>query len=252
MFHEGRPNVITITQLSKTIERYSLNPLNFDEEFVMRFTLARGLVCSFLVLSLSATAQNGGPASTGNFQFGLAGAQGAIQYDARSSGGSSKGQMTFSGTMEISNEDVDGSGEGGAAASSVTMTVEFDCLRIAGNRAVMSGVVTASSVSAYQGTRALLAVEDNGDDSKSTGPDRFTWGLYKTTATTWTPFDAEVPGDNGTMFTWYASDAERPDDVPVPTSHARKPSGVDCSSFPFGSYAFEDVQNGALQVQFKP
>jgi hypothetical protein len=229
-----------------------VNPLNLDEEFVMQFTLPRALLCAFLVLSLTATAQNSGPASNGDFQFGLAGAQGAIQYDARSAGSSAKGQMTFSGAMEISNEDVDGSGEGGSPASHVTMTVAFDCLRIDGNRAAMSGVVTSSSVVAYEGAKAVLAVEDNGEGNKSSGPDRFTWGLYRSTATTWTPSDAEVPGDNGAMFTWYASDSERPDDVPVPTSHAKSTAAVDCSSFPFGSYSFEDIAHGAGQIQVKP
>jgi hypothetical protein len=218
----------------------------------MRLSLCRGVVGALLLFSLSAAAQSGGPATSGNFQFGLAGAQGAIQYDAKSSGSFAKGQMTFSGTMEISNEDVDGSGDGGSPASNVTMTVEIDCLRIAGNHAAMSGVVTASSVLGYVGSKAVLAVEDNGDGSKATGPDRFTWGLYKTTATTWTPSDAEVPGDNGAMFTWYSSDAERPDDVPVPTSHGKSTAAVNCSSFPFGSYEFEEVQQGALQIQVKP
>lgn len=218
----------------------------------MRFTLSHALLCAFLVLSLSATAQNSGPASNGDFQFGLAGAQGAIQYDARSFGSSAKGQMTFSGAMDVSNEDVDGSGEGSAPASRVTMTVAFDCLRIDGNRAAMSGVVTSSNIAGYEGAKALLAVEDNGEGNKATGADRFTWGLYRPTATTWTPSDSEVPGDNGAMFTWYASDAERPDDVPVPARQTKGAAGVDCSSFPFGSYAFEDVQHGSGQIQVKP
>jgi hypothetical protein len=217
----------------------------------MQTSLFRALVCASVMLTLSVAAQNSGPASNGDFQFGLEGASGAIQYDARSFGSGARGQITFVGAMDITNDDVDGNGEGGSAVTNVTMSVEVDCLRIVGNRAAMSGVVTSSSVSAYNGAKALLAVEDNGEGKKVSDPDRFTWGLYRSTATTWTPSDAEVPGDNGAMFSWYASDYERNDDTPVLTNTSQNKT-VDCSTFPFGSYAFEDVAHGAGEIQVKP
>lgn len=193
-----------------------------------------------------------GPSSNGDFSFTLNGASGGIQYNARAFGSGADGQITFTGTTDISDEDVDGEGTGGTGASSVTvsLTVDVDCLRVADNRAAMSGIVTSSSVPAYVGVRAVLAVEDGGEGNKAEGPDKFTWGAYRTASMTWTPEDAEVPGDPGWSFSWIATDAERNDDVGVPSSHGT--GSVDCQSFSFGSYAFEALPHGSGNIQVKP
>lgn len=200
------------------------------------------------LFAFTAAAQNNGSAANGNFQFTLNGASGAIQFDARQQG-SAKGQMTFDASVAVSNEDVDGEGISAGAVSHVTATVSFDCVRVSGNRAAMSGLVTASNVPAYVGRRAVLAVEDNGEGIDAASLDRFTWGVYRKTVRNWTPSDAEVPGDSGALLNWYATDSERPDDVAIP---ARQSEDVDCRSFPFGSYAFETVAHGAGNIQVKP
>ena len=203
-----------------------------------------------LLLTLTAAAQNSGPASNGDFQFGLTGASGAIQYNARLGAGS-KGQMTFTGAMDISNEDVDGEGSSVTALTNVTLTVSFDCVRIQGNRAAMSGPITASSYAPYVGLRGLLAVEDNGEGVKAPNLDKFTWGVYRNASPTWFPSDEEVPGDTGWLFTWYASDFERSDDVPVVKTNGGN-GFVDCNTFPFGAYGFEEAAHGAGTIQVKP
>jgi hypothetical protein len=218
------------------------------EDCAMRRT-SRGVLCASILWAFTAAAQNSGPASNGDFVFSLEGATGAIQYNARTQGGSSSGQMTFTGQLEISNEDVDGTGGGESAVSNVQLTVTIDCLRISENRAAMSGVVSSATVPGYTGVRALLAVEDGGEGKKEPG-DRFTWGVYRPIAVTWMPEDSEVPGDNGATFTWYVTDAERPDDVPVLSNQSGGP--VDCRSFSFDSYAFEDLPHGAGNIQVKP
>ena len=210
--------------------------------------LIRAALCLIVLLPLSAIAQNSGPSSNGEFQFALEGASGAIQYNARTQGTSASGQMTFTGAVEVSNEDVDGEGTSESALTSVNVTVEFNCLKINGNRAAMSGIVTASSHAPYVGKRAILAVEDGGE-GKNAEPDRFTWGVYRLNGMSWTPEDAEVPGDPGWSFSWYATDAERNDDVPVLISGPKGP--IDCNSFPFGSYAFEALPHGAGNIQVK-
>jgi hypothetical protein len=215
----------------------------------MRISL--GGLCASLLLTAAVAGQNSGPASNGDFQFALTGATGAIQYNAREHGSSAQGEMTFTGEIEISNEDVDGTGEPAPpAVTEVSLTVSFDCLRINGNRAAMSGTVSSSSVPEYIGLRAVLAVQDNGEGKKAEAPDRFTWGVYRTNAITWLPVDAEDPNDTGATLTWFASDAERLDDVPVLSNQPT--SGIDCKSFPFGSYAFEDLPHGAGNIQVKP
>ena len=209
-----------------------------------------GGLCASLLLASAVAAQNSGPASNGDFRFALTGATGAIQYNARAHGSSAQGEMTFTGTTEISNEDVDGTGEPAPpAVTQVSLTVSFDCLRISGNQAAMSGTISSSNVPEYIGLRALLAVEDNGEGRK-TSPDRFTWGVYRTNSISWIPVDAEDENDTGATLTWLASDAERLDDVPVLSN---QPAGaIDCKSFPFGSYAFEDLPHGAGNIQVKP
>ncbi|HEU4889226.1 MAG TPA: hypothetical protein VFV49_15170 [Thermoanaerobaculia bacterium] len=204
-----------------------------------------------LLLTFAAAAQNSGPASNGDFQFALEGATGAIEYNARLQGANASGEMTFTGTMSISNEDVDGEGTTVTPVSNVEVTVTFDCLRIVGNRAAMSGVVSSSTIPQYLGVRAVLAVEDNGEGSKAPDRDKFTWGVYRHTSPNWTPSDAEVPGDNGASLTWYVTDAERTDDVGHPSSQNQS-GPVDCNSFPFGSYAFESLPLGAGNIQVKP
>ena len=212
----------------------------------MRLAL-RSVFLASLVLAFAAAAQNSGPASNGDFQFALEGATGAIEFNARSG----SGEMTFTGAMSISNEDVDGEGTTVTPVSNVEMTVSIDCLRIQGNRAAMSGVVSSSTVPEYLGTRALLAVEDNGEGSKAPDRDKFTWGIYRSAPTGWIPEDAEVPGDTGALLTWFVTDFERLDDVGRPSSQ-NNPTTVDCNSFPFGSYAFESLPHGAGNIQVKP
>jgi hypothetical protein len=207
------------------------------------------LVSLCFLFAVSAFAQNNGSAANGDFQFSLNGASGAIQFDARLQGNGAKGQMTFNANVEVSNEDVDGEGITSSAVSQVTATVKFDCMHVSANRAAMSGLVTSSNIPSFVGRRAVLSVEDNGEGIDAPVLDRFTWGLYKQNVRNWTPSDSEVPGDNGAMLNWFATDSERPDDVAIP---ARQSEEIDCHSFPFGSYAFETIAQGAGNIQVKP
>ena len=209
------------------------------------------ILCGLLLLTFSAAAQNNGVAANGSFQFAVPGASGAIQFDARVQGTSQRGNMTFSANAEISNEDVDGEGGSSSPVSTASMRVSFDCVRIAGNQATMSGLVTSSSVPAWVGRRGLLVVEDNGQGINATGPDRFTWGLYRTDANSWIPSDFEVPGDNGASLSWFVSDFDRPSDPLLPSSQFT-PTGVHCRSFPFELYALTDVAHGSGNIQVKP
>lgn len=187
-----------------------------------------------------------GASANGSFQFSTPDGVQTVEFNARS--GSNGSQMTFSGPVQFADQDVDGTGDTGTTGSAnLSMTVKFDCFRASGNRAAMSGVVTSSSVAAYVGRRAVLAVEDNGEGSKA-APDRFTWGLYGASAMSWTPSDAELVFDNGWMFSWIATDAERFDDAGV---NARPSADVDCQTFPLSSYAFEDLPHGAGNIQVK-
>ena len=205
-----------------------------------------------ILLSAPLLAQNNGVSANGTFQFSTGSGTTTVDFNARqhTSDSGADGEMTFSGPAQISGQDVDGDGTPSPGTlTNLTIKVKFDCLKLSGNRASMSGKITESSLQALVGRQSILAVEDNGEGSKATGPDRFTWGLYRSTAITWTPSDAEVPGDNGWSFSWTATDAERPDDAGIPS---RPSSTVDCKAFPLSSYSFQDVPQGGGNIQVKP
>jgi len=204
-----------------------------------------------LALALPVFAQNSGPSANGDFQFNAGGFAKSIQFNARiDSNGQTKGEMTFVGAAEIPDQDVDGSGNAapGGLVSNLSMTVKFDCLTITGNRAVMSGEVTDSSVAAFIGTRAILAVEDGGEGVKKP-IDRYTWGLYHAQESGWVPSDADLTIDPGVGLTWLATDFEREDDAGVPSHPSTE---ISCASFPVGAYALDDVSQGAGNIQVKP
>ncbi|HEX6083757.1 MAG TPA: hypothetical protein VF266_04480 [Thermoanaerobaculia bacterium] len=203
------------------------------------------LIVLVLVSAISASAQS----SNGDFSFALAGANGSIQFNAKAEGSGAKGHVTFNATQDVSNDSVDDNGGPGAAATSATLQVEVDCLKVSGNRAAMSGVVTSSNVPGYAGLRAILAVEDGGEGSKASR-DAFTWGIYRNNAPTWTASDAEVPGDNGAMFSWLATDFEVPGDAGIQVG-ANAPTGVDCKSFGLAAYALDELVHGAGNINVR-
>ena len=204
------------------------------------------LFSAVLLAAAFASAQS----SNGDFSFALAGATGAIQYDARVHGNSARGTINFTATQDVSGEAVDDGGGTGTAATAASVTVEIDCMKQNGNRASMSGIVTASNVPGYVGARAILAVEDNGEGVNA-ARDAFTWGVYRETAPNWTPSDAEVPGDNGATFSWLATDAEDPSDPGIPAG-ANAPKGTTCKSFGLGAYSLNELGQGSGNIQVRP
>ena len=174
-----------------------------------------------------------------------------IEFNAKlSPSGTASGDLKFTGPLSVPDQDVDGDGTGDPSVTSTTLSlrVDVDCLKVQGNRAVLSGTVKESSVNAYVGRRMLLTVEDGGEGAKA-DPDRYTWGQYRSTAATWVATDAELEFDSGAGLTWTATDAERTDDVGIPSN---APSGVDCKSFSLSSYALEDLPLGSGNIQVKP
>jgi hypothetical protein len=220
-------------------------------------SILRLSACALSFLAFATTAHGAGPSANGDFQFALDGAAGTIQFDARTDAdGASRGQMLFTADIEISNEDVDGTGAGGTPVTSIALAVDFDCLVVDGNRAVMSGPVASGGD--YAGLPATLVVEDN-DEGKNAGLDMFSWGIYRPTAITWELCDAElqrfdedlqhvVCDDTGVGRTWIATDFERDDDVGIPSTPR---TAIDCHSFPLSAYSLAEVPHGGGNIQVK-
>jgi hypothetical protein len=192
-----------------------------------------------------------GPSATGSFQFTVdEGQPKYLDFNARQqNNGRTVGEMTFTDPNATIVVDPDAPPSTSGPQTGASMRATFDCLKISGNRAVMSGVIVESNVLTAIGLRVLLVVEDNGEGVNAPSNDRLTWGVYQNPATGWTPKDSERDDDIGASLSWLATDAERSDDVGIPSNQSRI---IGCQSFPLSSYAFVDIGHGGGNVQVQP
>ncbi|HEV2837096.1 MAG TPA: hypothetical protein VGW58_17390 [Pyrinomonadaceae bacterium] len=209
------------------------------------------LVLVSLALPSLSFAGADGPSATGSFQFDLNDGQPKfLNFNARvQNNGRTVGEMTFTDPNVSVVADPDAPQNPNAPATGASIRATFDCLKITGNRAVMGGVIVESNVLTAIGLRVLLVVEDNGEGVNAPGLDKLTWGVYQNPASGWTPKDSERDDDNGAFLTWIATDAERPDDVGIPSNQNKT---IGCESFPVSSYSFVDIAHGGGNVQVQP
>jgi hypothetical protein len=206
------------------------------------------LVVTFALPALTHAGANG-PTATGNFQFTLEDGQTRfLEFNAREqNNGHVVGEMTFSDPNVVAIEDPDATpGPNNAGA---LVQAKFDCLKITGNRAVMSGVISQSNILSAVGLRILLVVEDNGEGINAASTDKLTWGIYQPSGGAWTPKDAERDDDNGAGLSWLATDFERTDDVGIPSNQSKV---VGCQSFNLAAYSLVDVAHGGGNIQVQP
>lgn len=209
-------------------------------------------VAAVLLVSLASPALtragNDGPSASGKFQFSLADDQPRyLEFNARiQNNGRTVGDMTFSDPTVVPVGDPDATG--GPSTAGALVRASFDCLKITGNRAVMSGIISESNILSAVGLRVLLVVEDNGEGVNAIN-DRLTWGIYQPSASGWVPKDAEREDDTGAGLKWIATDFERTDDPGVPSDQSKV---VGCESFSLASYDFTDVKHGGGNIQVQP
>lgn len=210
--------------------------------------LVFSLVLISVALPVLSFAGADGPSATGSFEFALEdGKPRFLQFNARQQNkGTVVGEMSFTDPNATVVDDPDTPVNESIGAS---IRASFDCLKITGNRAVMSGVITESNLLNAIGLRVLLVVEDNGEGVNIPSTDKLTWGVYQSSATSWIPQDAERDDDNGSSLTWLATDAERTDDVGIPSNPSKV---IGCQSFPLDAYTFADIRHGGGNVQVQP
>ena len=225
-------------------------------------SMIKSIACaSILALSMlisptspsTASAQTGGSVADGSIRYSLEdGLTKYIEFSAvANSDGSATGRVTFSGAVEIPDQDVDCNGDGGFSGrlENLQIDVDVDGMVVDRNRAVMSGVVRGATLSDYIGQRVLLVVEDNGAGIEDRDGDKFSWGLYKPAEEGWIPSDADLREDNGWQLTWIATDADRRDDEGIQITRGWS---LNCQTFPLSSYDFADIAEGTGDIQVRP
>ncbi|HEX2271114.1 MAG TPA: hypothetical protein VHH35_16335 [Pyrinomonadaceae bacterium] len=162
-----------------------------------------------------------------------------LDFEARTdSKGNTAGVMRFSDEMKVTFQDVDGTGEPQDEPGSFFMTAALDAMTIQKNTAVISGVVRESSHRSYVGKWIQLVIEDNDGIRVA---DKFGWSFCQPDLGGWIPSDFEVPGDKGAFMSWWATDAERKDDVGIPSPNLIPGSLKACKVFPVRAYDWATI-----------
>ena len=199
----------------------------------------------FLAVPLLASAQ----VATGKYKFIMDDELSKyVEFDAKAGErGGATGYMIFSDEAKVVVQDPDGE-PGKDDPIPFSMKADLDTMTVEKNRAIISGIVRDSSVPSYIGRWVQLVIEDN--DGVEV-PDRFGWSFCEPEVGGWIPSDAEVPDDKGAFLSWWATDAERRDDVGIPSPNIVPGMLKACKVNPLSSYEFASILKGegAIQIQ---
>jgi hypothetical protein len=159
------------------------------------------------------------------------------------------GQMTFLDPQPVPDVDDPENPEQGEAPKELYIKAELDTLTVEKNQALMSGTIVDSSHRTYIGKWVQLVVEDNGTNPEV--PDRLTWSFCPPRPGGWVPSDAELKYDDGAYLRWWATDAERKDDVGIPSVDLlARDEG--CQVHPLWLYPFAEVLKPEGDIVVKP
>jgi hypothetical protein len=217
-------------------------------------TIASVILVLFVIsLAAPGSSASSGPSASGIYRFVLDDDfSKSVEFSASSDErGTTTGQMTFRDEAGVAEQDLDRTGvETEDPKSEFYMTASLDTLKIENNRAVMGGTITDSNNRSYIGRWVQLVVEDNGDGSQEA--DKLSWCFCKPEEGGWVPADAEVEGDEGAWWKWWATDAELRDDEGVQSTNIIPGNKTSCKVFPLAVYPFADVRSGEGQIQVQP
>jgi hypothetical protein len=173
-----------------------------------------------------------------------------LEFDATTAErGAAMGYMIFNDEAQIFFQDVDGTGDVPREEPvAFFMKADFESMTVEKNRAVINGVVRDSSYRSYIGKFVQLVVEDNDGIEV---PDKFVWSFCAPEPGGWIPEDAEVPGDKGAFMSWWATDAERRDDVGIPSANLIPGSLKSCKVQSLPTYEFATILKGDGAIQIK-
>lgn len=202
----------------------------------------------------SATAQTDGQSADGTFRFmSEDGVTRYVEFTAvKDREGATTGSMLFHDPSQIPDDDSDDDPppDTGDWPREFYLKADFDDLTVEKNRAVMDGVIVDSTHRSYIGRWVQLVVEDSGEDPKL--PDQVSWQICKPEAGGWVPSDAELAYDDGAYLSWWATDAERKDDVGIPSRNLIPGLGKGCYRRPFAAYSFFDMYRWEGNIVVRP
>jgi hypothetical protein len=216
---------------------------------IARFVLTSALLLSGALAPHALGARRAGQSAGGSYQFTMGDRYVKyVKFDAQAlSGGGATGSLYFSDEAEVSYRDLDTIDSREETYRGYYLSADVDGLLVKDNRAVVSALVRESSIPSLVGRRVLLAVEDNGDNSRE--PDRLTWGVYLPTDRAWTPSDAEWERDPGVGLTWWAADAEVKDDAGYAMP---RDETIGEQTFALPAYAFVESEESAGDIVVQP
>lgn len=175
-----------------------------------------------------------------------------VEFDAKTDDkGTTTGYLTLTDEATVPYQDVDGTGDRSLDEPvPFYMKADLDSLTIEKNRAIMGGTIRDSSYKSYIGKWVQLVVEDNGDGREV--PDKLTWCFCQPEQGGWIPSDSEVPGDRGAWMSWWATDAERKDDVGIPSPNLIPGNLKGCRIFSLAAYPYVEIRDGSGAIQVLP
>lgn len=214
------------------------------------------LALSLLIVSTSrqSSAQTQ-QAAEGRFSFATEdGVTRFVEFSAVGDGsGKGSGRMTYNDTSLIRDEEGDDlpPPRRGEVPTEFFVTAEFDGMTVEKNRAIMSGVIRESSHKSYIGRWVQLVVEDNAEDREQQS-DRLSWVFCQPEQTGWIPSDNEVKDDRGAFMSWWATDAERKDDVGIPSKNLIPGSARTCPSYTLAAYEYLSPEKWEGDIVVRP
>lgn len=196
-----------------------------------------GFASLLVLLSLATSQSAGAQYATGVYRFILDDELiKYVDFEARSDGKFTTGQLTFTDQAWISDFDPEDP-KPGDSPRELYLQAALDSLTVEKNQAILGGTVKDSSHRSYIGKWVQLVVEDGGDNPEI--PDRLTWRFCQPPPGSWVPTDAERPRDDGAYLRWWATDAERKDDVGIPSTDLLA-KHTSCPVLPLGVYLFAE------------
>ena len=138
-----------------------------------------------------------------------------LEFDARAGErGGATGYMLFTDEAKATFIDVDGTGDGPRDEEvPFPMKADLDSMTVEKNRAILTGFVRDSSYASYVGKWVQLVIEDNdGIEVLQVRMVHLHAGARRMDSS-----DAEIQDDKGAFLSWWSTDAERRDDVGIPS-----------------------------------